>query len=89
VGWCGAGPGFFIVGLAFFSSKRAVEGATMTREEIEKRMDELGRQYADAHDELVRATGGAESKTDSIADALKATMEKDFSIGHKARNSAL
>jgi hypothetical protein len=27
----------------------------MTREEIEKRMDELGRQYADAHDELVRA----------------------------------
>jgi hypothetical protein len=55
VGWCGAGPGFFIVGLAFFSSKRAVEGATMTREEIEKRMDELGRQYADAHDELVRA----------------------------------
>ena len=24
----------------------------MTREEIEKRMDELARQYADAHDEL-------------------------------------
>ena len=51
----GAGPGFFILGPAFFSSKRAVEDATMTREEIEKRMDELGRQYADEHDELVRA----------------------------------
>ena len=55
VGWCGARPGFFTLGPAFFSSKRAVEDATMTREEIEKRMDELGRQYADAHDELVRA----------------------------------
>jgi FKBP-type peptidyl-prolyl cis-trans isomerase (trigger factor) len=27
----------------------------MTREEIEKRMDELARQYAETHDELVKA----------------------------------
>jgi len=47
--------GVFYPRPAFFSSKRAVEDATMTREEIEKRMDELGRQYANEHDELVRA----------------------------------